>query len=316
MEVRFGDCKDIMKQMVLEGIKIQTCVTSPPYFALRNYSRDSRQIGVETSLNEYIANLVEVFDLVKQLLTNDGTLWLNLGDTYATSTKGKGEYKNNNDKQSTHKNSFMAEKKFSVKLKNKNLIGVPWRVAFALQENDWYLRSDIIWHKPNPMPESVRDRPTNAHEHIFLLSKSDKYYYDSDAIREKPKYIKPHSGNKRFIQKKKHRSSGEGSHTGFSGKWDKLTKQEAMANGANKRDVWTVSSSTYKSNHVAKYPERLIEPCILAGSRVGDTVLDPFLGSGTTGRVAVRLKRQCIGIEINKELFENKSIQTNLFLET
>ena len=256
--IEFGDCRDTMRKWAAEGVRVQTCVTSPPYFGLRDYGRDG-QIGLEQTPEEYIKAMVEVFRCVRDVLADDGTLWLNLGDSYGA---------------------------------GKQLFGIPWRVAFALQADGWYLRQDIIWHKPNPMPESVRDRCTKAHEYIFLLSKSERYFFDSEAIKEAAKTA-PTTRNK----------SAEGYHADYP-KGDRFSKGERMwgADGKkNKRSVWEVALRPYKGAHFATFPPDLIEPCILSGSRAGDTVLDPFMGSGTTAAVAIKHGRKYRGCELNSE---------------
>lgn len=283
-KVYFGDCRDSMRQMAKDGVKVQTCITSPPYYGLRDYGHEN-QIGLEHDIEDYVANLVDVFSCVWDVLKDDGTLWLNLGDSYSGSGKGPSS--------SINKLHHNLEKKHSKivpdGLKPKDLIGVPWRVAFALQSAGWYLRQDIIWHKPNPMPESVTDRCTKNHEYIFLMTKSKKYYFDNDSIKEPVKQdwgTRDRSGGKYHNE-----GSGLQPHSG-------LEKSYEMA---NKRSVWTVNTKAYKGAHFAVYPEELIEPCVLAGSRVGDIVLDPFFGSGTTGAVAQNLGRKWIGCEINKD---------------
>lgn len=250
------------------------CVTSPPYYGLRDYGADG-QIGIEQTPQEYIARLVEVFAEVYRVLKPDGTLWLNIGDMYSNRTRGT--------------------------IKQKDLIGIPWTLAFALRENGWYLRSDIIWHKTNALPESVKDRPTRCYEHVFLLSKSPKYYYDYKAIQEPVKtvtaarYTRGRSGKAKYSDTKMSQ--------GIDRKTDAVT--EETRKHKRKRDVWEVSTNTFRMNeHFAMYPEKLIEPCILAGSTKGDTVLDPFFGSGTTGAAAKRLGREYIGIELNPKFCE------------
>lgn len=264
--VDFGDCRDSMRRWVKEGVRAQTCVTSPPYFGLRDYGHDG-QIGLEQTPEQYIAAMVEVFQCVKDVLADDGTLWLNIGDSYASYRDGKAT------PDTTRKESIgtlvpkgsarnrMASTFSGSGVKHKDLIGIPWMLAFALRADGWYLRQDIIWNKPNPMPESVRDRCTKAHEYMFLLSKSEKYFFDNEAIKEPA-------------------VDGE---------------------TRNRRSVWTVATRPYKGAHFATFPPALIEPCILAGSRPNDIVLDPFMGSGTTAVVAVKHGRRYIGCELNEE---------------
>lgn len=296
-KIEFGDCREIMRRWASQGIKAQTCVTSPPYYGLRDYGHDG-QIGLEQTPEEYIEAMVEVFRCVWDVLEDDGTLWLNIGDSYnaaQTNRTGQNGYDDGRANRS---------KRFSVGgvdgLKPKDLIGIPWMLAFALRADGWYLRQDIIWHKPNPMPESVQDRCTKAHEYIFLLSKSQKYYYDSESIKEE---ANPDNA-KRYEY-------------GFGG-----PKNEALADtkfGAtkpignreydgqrNKRSVWTVTTKPYEGAHFAVFPQDLIEPCIMAGAPVGGVVLDPFMGSGTTAQVAQNLGRKYLGCELNPEY---KSLQ-------
>ena len=235
VNIHTGNCLDILPTM--EAGSVNCCVTSPPYFGLRDYGNDE-QIGLEETPEAFVESLVNVFREVKRVLADDGTLWLNLGDSYG----------------------------------DKNLIGIPWRVALALQADGWYLRQDIIWSKPNPMPESVTDRCTKAHEYIFLLSKSPKYFYDADAVREK------------------------GSHE----------------DGRNKRSVWEVNTKPYSGAHFATFPPDLIKPCIMAGCPAGGTVLDPFGGSGTTGMVALELGRSAELIELNPSYVEIIEERTNV----
>ena len=292
-----GGCLEQLK--TLEDKTIQTCVTSPPYFGLRDYDVDG-QIGLEQTPEEYVEKLVQVFREVRRVLKDDGTLWLNLGDSYA----GGGNYRGVNSeatltsKQRSNRGARGVSQLLCAKntpnQKPKDLIGIPWSVAFALRADGWYLRSDIIWHKPNPMPESVTDRPTKAHEYIFLMSKSPKYFYDAEAVKE-PQVGKPHApGNK----------TDNGRLTSSTGHLEEPTRIWAADGKRNRRTVWTVSTKPYKGAHFATFPPDLIKPCILAGSAVGDTVLDPFNGSGTTGQVSVKHGRNYIGIELNPEYIE------------
>ena len=295
-KIEFGDCRETMRRWAADGVKVQTCVTSPPYFGLRDYGHEG-QIGLEQTPDQYIAAMVEVFRCVRDVLADDGTLWLNIGDSYAGSGKGPAGNlgKTNNERDMTH---IKASALVPEGCKNKDLIGIPWMLAFALRADGWYLRQDIIWHKPNPMPESVRDRCTKAHEYIFLLSKSERYFFDAEAIGE------PVTGNSLTGAKKPSTLSGGKGATGKSqtgGKesstlglgWHKPTR--------NRRSVWTVATKPYKGAHFATFPPALIEPCILAGSRPGDIVLDPFMGSGTTAATAFRHGRQYLGCELNPE---------------
>jgi len=286
-----GDCRDKLKE--LEPESVQMCVTSPPYWGLRDYGHDD-QLGLEETPEEFTANMVEVFRQVKRVMKDDGTLWLNLGDSYSGSGKGTAGNlgKKHNERHLEHKTGGI----IPIGLKQKDLVGIPWRVAFALQADGWYLRQDIIWHKPNPMPESVTDRCTKSHEYIFLLSKSAKYFYDADAIRE----TLAESSIKRLNQDIDKQVGSTRAHGGQKSNGNMKTFGD-VEKGSNKRSVWTVTTKPYSDAHFAVFPEKLIEPCIQAGSKVGDIVLDPFFGSGTTGEVAERFGRNYIGIELNEE---------------
>ena len=305
--IHFGDCKEIMQTWPDQSV--QMCVTSPPYFGLRDYGH-AGQIGLEQTPDAYVAKLVDVFREVRRLLRDDGTLWLNLGDSYSTKVANNNNTPNaNRDGTSDASSRAIAEglngRKLIPDVPNKNLLGIPWRVAFALQADGWYLRQDIIWAKPNPMPESVRDRCTKAHEYIFLLSKSERYYFDAHAIAE------PLAASTLADS----RLTREGYETGrpdrgFPGQASKGSGL-LIGNGEtrNKRSVWTVTTKPFKGAHFATFPPDLIEPCILAGSRKGDVVLDPFMGSGTTAQVAIMHGRQYIGCELNpayKELQDER----------
>ena len=311
-EIKQGDALSVLKTMPAQSIN--TCVTSPPYWGLRDYGVDG-QLGLEPTPEEYVANLVEVFREVRRVLRDDGTLWLNLGDTYAGSW-GSASHDINGKARRTGTNRRPPTSYKQKGLKPKDLVGIPWRVAFALQADGWYLRSDIIWHKPNPMPESVTDRPTKAHEYIFLLSKSQKYYYDADSIKEpssdleksKKRYEKPFGGKKAEELLKTDQV-----HTRIIGMREFDGKR-------NKRTVWTVPTQPFPEAHFAVYPPALITPCILAGCPVGGTVLDPFAGSGTTLLVATQHNRKSIGIELNPEYIEIakrrlNSVQLRLVME-
>jgi site-specific DNA-methyltransferase (cytosine-N4-specific) len=288
-KVFFGDCRNSMRQMAKDGIKVQTCVTSPPYYGLRDYGVDG-QIGNEQTPQEFIDNLVEVFACVWDILEDDGTLWVNLGDSYANNCSQA----SNNGRAGFGNDRERVINRIGNGYKQKDLMGMPWRLAFALQDFGWYLRQDIIWHKPNPMPESVTDRCTKSHEYIFLLTKNQKYYFDHEAIKEqsltKSEGIR-FGGNK----------YGDNDDPKYATKSGNVSKEYEKA---NKRDVWSVAVKPYSGAHFAVYPEELIEPCILAGSKVGDIVLDPFFGSGTTGRVSQNLGRKWIGCELNKNYEE------------
>ena len=289
----------------LDSGSADICVTSPPYYGLRDYGVDG-QIGIEQSPEEYITRLIDVFNEVKRVLKEDGTLWVNISDSYAGSGKGAtAESDSKNEKgryllSGESKAKLMPTKWASIK--PKDMIGIPWMLAFSLRESGWYLRSDIIWHKPNALPEGVKDRPIKSYEHIFLLSKSARYYYDYMAIREPLK--------RKITKQNKHEPSINSKYVeqNFRHKWmDKLNKgfSERDNNFRKKRDVWEINTNTYRmKEHFAMYPERLIEPCVLAGSRLGGVVLDPFFGSGTTGAVAKRLGRKFIGIDLNPRFCE------------
>jgi len=333
-----GDCREMLR--TLEAGSVRTCITSPPYFGLRDYGtasweggdetcdhmvgrftttvsekqassqgsgtmqakgtcphcgakRIDCQIGLEQTPDDYVNELVEVFREVRRVLSYDGTLWLNLGDSYAGSGKGG----QSAEKRSEGWQPEYANKGATYGMKPKDLMGIPWRVAFALQADGWYLRSDIIWHKPNPMPESVTDRPTKAHEYLFLLTKSPRYYYDHEAIKEPALHpnIK-HKSNKK----------PEGASVAYIGNPPtNLGRAGTSDDGLrNKRDVWTISTKPFKGAHFAVMPEALVEPCVLAGSAEGDTILDPFTGSGTVGVVALKHRRNFVGTELNPEYVE------------
>jgi DNA modification methylase len=280
----FGDCRDTLRRLSAEGVKAQMCVTSPPYFGLRDYGHED-QIGLEPTPADYIAAMVDVFRCVRNVLADDGVAWINLGDSY-----GPG----------------------------KQLIGIPWRTALALQADGWILRQDIIWHKPNPMPESVTDRCTKAHEYIFLMSKSERYFFDREAMREESadptrsatRYKSAFGGKKNEAL-----LATDQVHT-------RLIGMREFDGNRNRRSVWSVATIPYDGAHFATFPPALIEPCILAGSRPGDIVLDPFLGSGTTAAVAIQHGRNWIGCELNPDYarLQNQRIrsasrQPDLFIQ-
>ncbi|CAB4240857.1 COG0863 DNA modification methylase [uncultured Caudovirales phage] len=315
-KIEFGDCRETMRRWKEQGIKAQTCVTSPPYYGLRDYGHDG-QIGLEETPEEYIAAMVEVFRCVWDVLEDDGTLWLNIGDSYYNYRPGQGQRQG---KQSIASQKFSEVEichKRGLKLdgfKEKDLIGIPWMLAFALRADGWYLRQDIIWHKPNPMPESVQDRCTKSHEYIFLMSKSQKYYYDHESIKEAS--VDPEGSANRykapFFAGEKHESGG------YSANGATHTKGMKEFDGSrNKRSVWTVNTKPYAGAHFAVFPQDLIEPCIMAGAPVGGIVLDPFMGSGTTAQVAQDLGRQYLGCELNldyKPLQDKRISQLSLEL--
>lgn len=332
-----GDCRDLLPRMIADGVRVQTCVTSPPYWRLRDYGV-AGQIGLEATPAEYITQLVEVFRLVRRLLADDGTLWLVLGDSFASS----GVPGRNNLAALSKRFRGGGKKRDALEkprrvlaegLKPKDLVGIPWRVALALQADGWYLRSDIIeevelycpcgcgymleeriwrwsqdresiWVKPNAMPESVTDRPTRSHEYVFLLSKSERYYYNAAAVREpvrsgasdirKMMEGLPRIGGKHKTLVDQYSSASSATNLG---------RKRSVGDGRwrNKRSVWTVATAPFAGAHYAAFPRKLIEPCILAGSQPGDTVLDVFAGSATTCQVATDLGRMYIGCELNSE---------------
>ena len=330
-KVFFGDCRDTMRNLIAQGVKVQMCVTSPPYFGLRDYGHPG-QLGLEATPAEFVAAMVEVFGLVRELLADDGVLWLNLGDSYnAAGRTGHGTRQG--FKQGTNRASDTGADNCRPSvdsLKPKDLIGIPWRVAFALQEAGWYLRQDIIWHKPNPMPESVTDRCTKAHEYLFLLSKSERYYWNHAAMQEQAapasldrwaQNVEAQTGSDRVPGKTNGNMKAVG---GPRSKRDSFKREDSKRAEVipgqtvgthrpdrdesewdtatrNRRSVWTVPTQPYNGAHFATFPPALIEPCILAGSRPGDTVLDCFFGSGTTGEVAGNFGRQWIGCELNPD---------------
>jgi len=315
-----GDALEVLHMM--PGSLVHCVITSPPYWGLRDYKVDG-QVGLEGTPEEYVVKMVEVFREVRRVLRDDGTLWLNIGDSYATNRS----YQVTDSKHIDVGNTKGAA--VPVGLKPKDLLMMPARVALALQADGWWLRSDIVWSKPNPMPESVSDRPTRSHEYIFLLAKSARYHYDANAIKEPgsqatisrlsqdsfvtqnggPKDTK--TGNrshrkvlenlKRKINKQRGHSRR---HAGFNDLWDHMTKEEQCALMRNKRSVWTIPVHPFHEAHFATFPEKLVEPCILAGCPEGGIVLDPFMGAGTTALVAVKARRDFIGIELNPEYIE------------
>jgi DNA modification methylase len=343
--IEFGDCREIMRRWAVEGVRVQTCVTSPPYFGLRDYGtakweggdpacqhvgieartvsggagkqysnagsnrvfsgncacgakRVDEQIGLEQTPDEYVAKMVEVFRCVRDVLADDGTVWLNLGDSYAGGSAsgekrpGAGRADGIVDDRAQRNRNGLGR---VDGLKPKDLIGIPWRVAFALQADGWYLRQDIIWHKPNPMPESVRDRCTKAHEYIFLLSKNERYFYDVEAVKEKSA-TPPHKPGNKLHENKVSGPNDRGGNSQWETSMDKVWGADGKR---NRRSVWTVTTKPYKGAHFATFPPDLIEPCVLAGSQKGDTVLDPFMGSGTTAAVAIKHGRNYLGCELN-----------------
>jgi len=299
-----GDVINRLKD--IEDNTIQCVVTSPPYWGLRDYGEDN-QLGLEETPEEYVENMVNVFREVRRTLKDDGTLWLNLGDSYNTTQAGNKTWGDGVGSNKQYAKGIIPKKRNkTLGLKPKDLVGIPWRVAFALQQDGWYLRQDIIWHKPNPMPESVTDRCTKSHEYIFLMSKSANYYYDAESIKEKT--ITNDNINRDRETTRLNNTPGRTRMEGL-----KTNNYEKR----NKRSVWKINTKPYKEAHFAVFPEKLPELCIKAGSKEGDIVLDPFFGSGTTGFVAQRLYRKWIGIELNPEYIKianKRFVQQELFV--
>lgn len=317
-----GDALTKLRELPDESV--QCCVTSPPYWGLRDYGCEG-QIGLEKTPQEFVAKMVAVFEEVRRVIKGDGTCWVNLGDSYANDTKWGGRT-GGKHAAGLHGSSGIGRQKVTTGLKAKDLCGIPWRVAFALQDAGWYLRSDIIWAKPNPMPESVQDRPTKSHEYLFLLTKAERYYYDAAAIRE-PASVSTHARLAQNVEAQNGSTRANGGEKtngnmkavgGTRNSFARETKNTMGDHGQkpqfrtdrepvnydivrNKRTVWTVPTFSYSDAHFATYPPDLIKPCILAGSRPGDTVLDCFGGSGTTGTVALELGRKALLIELNPE---------------
>lgn len=342
-----GHWIDVLKTLPDESV--QMCVTSPPYFGLRSYLPKDHplkhlELGTEKTPKEYISKLVEGFREVKRVLKKDGVIWVNIGDSYFGSGQGFGDTKTDN-KNNSGSRERVKPTWTSCGLKNKDLIGTPWMLAFALRDDGWYLRSDIIWAKKNCMPESVTDRPTRSHEYIFLLSKSQKYFYDHEAIKEPGIWnvdgtgtasrkarasadLKSHPNGERAgihpagfkdaekfdgkngrLEKQRGHSRR---HAGFNDRWDAMPVKEQCAGMRNKRDVWSAATACFPEAHFATFPRELITPCILAGSRYGDTVLDCFGGSGTTGMASLELGRKAILIELNPDYIPMAERRTNV----
>jgi DNA modification methylase len=296
-EIHQGDALEVLR--TLPGESAHCCVTSPPYWGLRDYGHDG-QLGLESTPEEYVEKLVAVFREVRRVLRDDGTLWVVIGDSYSSGGHGGGgkfmEMRGENGSGAWgHRSGKTGWRSPPPGLKQKDLIGIPWRVGFALQGDGWWLRSDIIWSKPNPMPESVTDRPTKAHEYVFLLAKSERYFYDADAIREDAIY----EGDTRHLRFDASKLKGNARDDGGS-----RERTGNPTDGRNRRTVWTVATQPYPEAHFATFPPALIEPCVLAGCPLGGTVLDPFAGAGTTGLVALRNGRRFIGIELHPEYVE------------
>lgn len=322
LSILTGDCREVLKTMQDESV--HCCVTSPPYWGLRDYGVDG-QLGLEKTPEEYVAQMVAVFREVRRLLRNDGTLWLNIGDSYVSGGGSGHQGKTGDRADRTHTQEFLGVNRAwrngsgradgvvdergqrnrngntVANLKPKDLCGIPWRLAFALQSDGWYLRQDIIWHKPNPMPESVTDRCTKAHEYLFLLSKSARYHYDAEAIRENGVVPAGTLAAKGSVER--------ASTPGVNSRPPEYKEYDGFR---NKRSVWTVATAPYAEAHFATFPPALIKPCILAGCPAGGTVLDPFGGSGTTGQVALELGRSAILIELNPEYVKLANHRTNV----
>jgi DNA modification methylase len=321
-----GDCLAHLRELPHESV--QCCVTSPPYWGLRDYGVEG-QLGLERTPEEFVGKLVIIFREVRRVLKKDGTLWLNLGDSYATGAGGVGECPGGGKQGENWKlrgKTTPPNRLPLPGLKPKDLCGIPWRCAFALQQDGWYLRSDIIWAKPNPMPESVTDRPTKSHEYIFLMAKSERYFYDSDAIKEPAvcadeaqwagdmaglnsgeSWVGTGKSTRRFARGGRNAFRGQGHFRDGSGPANRDGRDMADVGATvvrNKRTVWNIATKPFKGAHFATFPPKLIEPCILAGSKRNDTVLDPFSGAGTTGLVALRHGRTYLGIELNPDYVE------------
>lgn len=309
-----GDCRRLLRRMCAAGVRAQMCVTSPPYYRLRSYlplqhPDKPLEIGHQGTLQQYIANLVDVFRAVREVLSDDGTLWVVIGDTYAARRAYQAPSTRGGPKHSAAQGALGAMR-VSQGIKPKDMMGVPWMLAFALRDDGWYLRQELIWHKLNAMPESVTDRCTRAHEHVFLLSKRARYYFDHEAIRE-PSTDPRGPGNLHQARRPPgQRASGTNANLR-----DGLHKIGARAT-RNKRDVWSIASRPFKGDHFAVFPDRLVMPCVLAGSRIGDVVLDPFMGSGTTASVATRLQRHFVGCELNPSFLDQQRLHSPSFGHT
>lgn len=293
-----GDCREVLPMLARQRRRFQTCVTSPPYFRLRDYGGQPGQIGLETSVADYVASLVEVFNKVREVLKEDGTLWLNLGDSYVS--------RRNRDCTG------------DVALKTKDLMGLPWRVALALQDDGWYLRQDIIWHKPNAMPESVSDRCTQAHEYLFLLSKRPRYYFNADAINELSlTFVEPDADDKANFARNRGKRTGV-TPPGSNSIAHRADRAPTIASEMrNRRSVWEIATTPTSHPHTAPFPRELVELCLMAGTQSGDWVLDPFGGSGTTAAVANELGRHWVSIELDaryRDAHEERTLQMPLNL--
>lgn len=290
-----GDCREVLASLDAESV--HTCITSPPYWALRDYGHDG-QLGLEPTPDEYVASLVEVFRGVRRVLREDGTLWLNLGDSYCNRPTGRDDVSDARwaggvgSNQKAQRGPLRHMRVHGTGLKPKDLIGLPWMVAFALRADGWWLRQEIIWHKRSPMPDPVTDRCTRSHEQVFMLTRSPRYFYDAAAIAEDAISDKP-SGNS-YARPESLSRNGRGQPLGWTG----------VGGKRNRRTVWTLSSQPYRAAHFATFPPKLVEPCVLAGAPEGGMVLDPFAGAGTTGIVAARHGRSFVGVELNPEYAE------------
>jgi DNA modification methylase len=336
-----GDCRDVMRKLVADGVKVQTIVTSPPYYGLRNYGVDG-QLGLEETPQQYIANMVEVFSCAWDLLADNGTLWLNIGDSYSShkDCKSVGQtLAKGTSRESAHVMDLGLSRVRDSKMlkangfKNKELMMIPARLAIALSDAGWYLRQDIIWAKPNPMPESVTDRCTKAHEYVFLLAKQPQYYFDNEAIQElatgfdgrkdttkKPtkKYMdgdclsngNAQSLSTRTQERWRYKNLQDKGLTTHSMHEKRLESKDDLYPIRNKRSVWNIPTQSCTEAHFAVMPEELVENCILAGSKVGDIVFDPFMGSGTVGKVAQNLGRKWLGAELNPEYIDIQNRRT------
>ncbi len=316
MRILVGDCLELLSTLPEESV--HCVVTSPPYWGLRDYGMEDA-IGLEPTFEEHIETLVTVFREVRRVLRKDGTCWLNCGDSYAGGGRGGNPADSSHRKQATNRGSLIPPSPVSNGLKPKDLLMMPARVALAFQADGWWLRSEIIWHKPNPMPESVRDRPTSAHEKVYLLTKSARYFYDAEAVRVPMAEATLSHGQWKTGPRARHRANCNESaaawnppksdkqrghsrrHAGFNDRWDALSKEGQQATGANLRNVWTIPTFGFPGAHFATFPTKLVEPCIKAGCPEGGTVLDPFGGAGTVGLVADRLGRDAILIELNPD---------------
>lgn len=333
LRVMTGDCRTLLGELATGSV--QCCVTSPPYFNQRDYGVEG-QMGLEDEPNDYVERMVEVFSAIKRVLRDDGTLWLNLGDSYAASGRGGGgSFCKANKAWAAEKIQKTGFRMPKVGYKQKDLLLIPSLVAMALRADGWYLRKKIVWAKPNCMPESVTDRPTSSHEEVFLMAKSERYFYDAEAVRLPPlpssiARLEQHveaqlgsvranggaktNGTMKAVMRGSNKQRGHSRrHDGFNDRWDKMEKEEQQQNGSNLRDVWWIAPAQTQDSHFAVMPATLAAVCILAGSKPGDTILDPFGGSGTTGMVAIELARKAILIELNPEyakLIERRTTTT------